>query len=54
MATLAEQIWAEILDIRRPLETEERPRKVRDRQLRVRGGTSHRARTGTGRVRRTN
>jgi hypothetical protein len=53
MASLADQIWSEILDLRRPIEIEDRRRRVRARQLRVRGGNSHGVRTGMRRVRRT-
>lgn len=37
MATVAEQFWKEILDIRRPLEPVERRRPLRQRLVLVRG-----------------
>lgn len=43
MASVAEQYWREVLDIRRPLEPLERHRPRRERLVLVRGGRIQRA-----------
>jgi hypothetical protein len=44
MATVAEQFWREVLDIRRPLEPVERDRVRRERLVLLRGGRIRRER----------
>ncbi len=44
MATVAEQFWREVLDIRRPLESLERHRPWPERLVLVRGGRIRRER----------
>lgn len=46
MATVAEQFWREILDVRRPLEPPERRRSRPQRLVLVRGGRIRRERKG--------
>ena len=43
MATVAERFWSEILDVRRPLEREERPRDLKHKAVLVRTNRGLRA-----------